>query len=95
MVYRFTYWKTLELGAEYMVAFDDHKARNWRFCRFIKVTPKGFNLLDLQTSKCIHKQHFYVKGMAGLPIPAHQKRFKVGIPNFLIVSDKLVGRATA
>lgn len=34
-------------------------------CRFIKVTRKGFNILNLDTSCCVLKRHLYMKGMAG------------------------------
>jgi hypothetical protein len=28
-------------------------------CRFIKVTPKGYNFLNLETNKVIFGRHFY------------------------------------
>lgn len=32
--------------------------------RFIKVTRKGFNILNLDTDRCILKRHLYDKGMS-------------------------------
>lgn len=32
-------------------------------CRFIKVTRKGFNILNLDTDRCILRHHLYAKGM--------------------------------
>lgn len=46
----------LELGEDYWVS-------NWNkfyLCRFIKVTPKGYNFLNLETSKCLFPRHIYV-----------------------------------
>jgi hypothetical protein len=94
MKWKYNYWRTMELGAEYLVYFDSHRPENPRFCRFIQVTRKGFNLLDLQTSKCILKKHLYVKNMQGREIPPQWTRFKVGIPNFL-QATKLEKKATA
>ena len=45
---------TFTLGEIYIVV-----AGGKRRCQFIKVTPKGFNLLDLDRSKCIIKNHLY------------------------------------
>lgn len=45
------------LGYEYLVWWDyKDKMR----VKFIKVTPKGFNLLNLDTNKCIIKRHLYL-----------------------------------
>ena len=38
-------------------------------CRFVKVTKKGFNILDLDTNRMIFRQHLYGKGMAGKEYP--------------------------
>ena len=46
----------LLLGTDYTVWFSyKHK----KSCRFIKVTKCGYNLLNMDTNKCILKQHLY------------------------------------
>lgn len=48
----------LKLGNDYVVWFgykDNDKLR----CKFIQVTKCGFNFLNLETNKCILKQHLY------------------------------------
>lgn len=34
-------------------------------CRFIRVTEKGFNIIDLDTNRAILRKHLYGMGMAG------------------------------
>ena len=46
--------RKLELGKDYNVWFYFNKKMN---CRFIKVTAKGYNFLNLETNKCILKHH--------------------------------------
>lgn len=46
----------LILGEDYLVMMW---GSGLKFCRFIKPTPKGYNFLDLDTSKCILKRHIY------------------------------------
>lgn len=56
------------------------------FCKrfkFIQPTKKGFNLLDMDTHKCILKSHMYCKKYRGIEIPRHENMFKVPIPNWL------------
>ena len=50
--------RVFKLGAEYMVFWNGSNKPGMR-CRFIQASPKGFNLLNLNTSKCILKQHLY------------------------------------
>ena len=71
---------TFTLGEEYKVG--------WRgnICKFIKVTPKGFNLLDLKTHKCILKKHLYSRAYVGKPIPSHHTKFKVRISTYMTVT---------
>lgn len=38
-------------------------------CRFIKVTPKGFNILDLDTNRCILRKHIYARGIGKRELP--------------------------
>lgn len=73
---------TFELGKDYQVSgFKTH------ICRFIKVTPKGFNLLRLDTSRCFLKKHLYAKAWSGKSIPNHETRFKVKIPNWITIKE--------
>ena len=46
----------LELGKDYLVYWSYMKKMN---CRFIQPTRCGFNLLDLETNKCILPKHLY------------------------------------
>lgn len=49
----------LELGSDYSVGFGVYD-RHIVDCKFIQVTEKGFNLLNLKTNKCILKRHLYI-----------------------------------
>lgn len=64
----YLYYKNLNLG-------DDLEVRTGRTiysnCRFIKVTRKGFNILDLDTDRTILKKHVYAKGMGNKEYPNH------------------------
>lgn len=46
----------LILGKHYIVYYD---YRHKMVCKFIQPTKCGFNLLNLETNKCILKQHLY------------------------------------
>lgn len=48
--------KKLSLGEHYIIYFDYRKKM---VCKFIQVTDKGFNFLNLKTNKCILKHHLY------------------------------------
>jgi hypothetical protein len=51
-------WKApvqLTLGAEYFVSIFGRTMK----CRFIQPTEKGFNFLNLDSSKCVLKHHIY------------------------------------
>lgn len=39
-------------------------------CRFVKVTRKGFNIVDLDTNRCLLKKHVYAKGMGQKEFPS-------------------------
>ncbi len=45
----------LDLGDEYFIYARNGGIR----CQFIKVTPCGYNFLNLDTSKCVLKKHLY------------------------------------
>lgn len=49
----------LQLGREYNFRwpFSPHWKRR---VKFIQVTPKGYNFLDLETNKCILRKHLYI-----------------------------------
>ncbi len=46
----------LELGKDYWVSMW---GKSVGICRLIQPTPKGYNLLNLETSKCVLKRHIY------------------------------------
>lgn len=71
------------LGELYMVRW--YSNRPIQLCKFIQVTPKGFNLLDVQTNKCILKRHLYDNKWSGQRIPKDCTDFKVNISASLIV----------
>lgn len=48
--------RRLILGEEYYVKFN---RGNTVLCKFIKPTAKGYNFLNIETSKCIFKRHVY------------------------------------
>lgn len=48
----------LELGKEYIVWWGGNKRRQMRV-KFIQVTRMGYNFVNLETNKCILKQHLY------------------------------------
>ena len=58
-------------------------------CRFVKVTPKGFNLLNLDTNRMVLKRHIYGIGMAGKEYPKKGDiHVKVLVPSYLRLSKK-------
>lgn len=63
---------SLQLGQHYWL--DDH------YCRFIRVTTKGFNLLDEATNRCVLYPHLYAVGFGGKPLPADQDTFVFWVP---------------
>ena len=67
------------LGNYYYIGFIRGRAR---CCKFIKVTPKGFNFLDVSTSKCVFTKHFYAPKYSGRDIPRETTRFTVWIPGY-------------
>jgi len=49
-------YRNLKLGENYLVYYNYTKKLN---CKLIKVTRKGYNLLNIDTNKCILRQHLY------------------------------------
>ena len=89
--------RRLELGVDYRIKTTyrfrtpnvmGHKCRHL-VCRFVKVTPKGFNLLDLETSKCILKQHLYDSKWTGKDIPPEETKFQVWVPDWVEIQGRL------
>lgn len=82
------YYRYFKLGGLYLF-------RN-RIVKFIKVTPKGFNLLDLESNCCILKNHLYSRDWARIEIPLNVVEVKnVKVPNWCILktykqSEKMV-----
>ena len=78
------YSKEMKLGSDYMVRLDG----KWYLCRFVKVTRKGFNLLDLKTNKCIIKpRHLYAPKWTGKKkeIPKDKVWFTMNVPEWVMV----------
>jgi hypothetical protein len=76
------YNKRMRLGSDYMVRVQGQ----WHICRFIKTTRKGFNLLSLNTNKCIKiPGHFYSKKWRGKDIPEDQVWFTVTVPEWIMI----------
>ena len=48
--------KKLKLGKHYVIWFG---FQNKMMCKFIQPTKCGFNFLNLDTNKCILRQHLY------------------------------------
>ncbi len=48
--------KKLKLGKHYVIWFGYN---NKMMCKFIQPTKCGFNFLNLDTNKCILRQHIY------------------------------------
>ena len=61
----------------------------WRHCKFIKVTRKGFNLLDINTSKTIMNKACYARGFAGKEIPSEKKTFTVWFPEWVEIGAEV------
>ena len=77
-----------ELGKYYPVIVNG-ASYNPVICQFIKVTPKGFNLLVLETARCLLKHHLYVRKIySGIPIPKHETHFTCKIPDWIQIKPK-------
>lgn len=58
---KIVYFDKLDLGKEYLLHFTELKwCKKPKRVKFIKVTAKGYNFLDIETNKCIFKRHFYI-----------------------------------
>lgn len=69
---------TLELGRIYYIPWSRDKILT---CKLIQVTPLGFNLLDLETDRCILRRHLYV--------PKKYREQYEGDKKFFLASDHI------
>lgn len=72
-------YRTFVLGNDYIVYYP----RRTAICRFIKVTRKGFNFVDLTTSRCIFKRHVYAPKYSHMEIPTKETIFKVSLTGYM------------
>lgn len=79
--YRDVYFRSFKLGALYQTLYN-------KVVKFIKVTPKGYNLLDIETNKCIMRHHLYSRDFSYKEIPENvTKLHNVAIRNGLIFKE--------
>ena len=89
-----TYLMELSLGDEVQIVYDGwwkgYRGKTLHNCVFVKVTPKGFNILDLDTNRTILKRHIYAVGMTGKAYPTKGPiRKKFVIPFYIKINVKL------
>lgn len=65
--------RELILGETYMVGWSPDSMKEYKL---IQPTKKGFNFLNLKTSKCLLKQHFYAKGFMIKPLPKNTQEYR-------------------
>lgn len=75
----FFYFRKFKLGQLY--------ASRGEIVKFIQVTRKGFNLLNVQTNKCILKHHLYSPTWSGQEIPDDERTFVVCVPDHIILKE--------
>jgi hypothetical protein len=68
----------IELGQEYILNWWRHRNIH---CKFIQVTPKGFNFVDLKTNKCFIYPHFYQVKDKPMRFFVHKNLLLVKLPN--------------
>lgn len=49
--------RKFEIGKNYRFSYG--YGRNYK-CKFIQVTPRGYNFLNLETNRCMLRQHLYL-----------------------------------
>jgi hypothetical protein len=86
------YSKKMRLGSCYLVKLNG----KWHLCRFIKVTRKGFNLLDVNTNRCLKLNgHLYApkwrdkKDRPPQTIPDDEVWFKVNVPEWITIGEHI------
>jgi len=76
------YIRSFKLGSLYEIKYP------YRLVRFIKVTRKGYNLLDIKTNKCILSHHLYSKEFSHKDIPDDAIHIKgVWVLDWLILKE--------
>ena len=77
-----SYIRSFKLGSLYEINYP------YRLVKFIKVTRKGYNLLDIMTNKCILNHHIYSKEFAHKDIPDDAVHIKsVWVLNWLVLKE--------
>lgn len=64
------YIRNCILGETYDVSYNGYGSFHYKNCKFIRVTPKGFNFLNPETNCCILKHHLYSKDFARKEMPS-------------------------
>jgi hypothetical protein len=77
----FFYFRKFKLGHIYACSGD--------IVKFIQVTPKGFNLLNLKTNKCILKHHLYSPTWSRKEIPDDERTFLVCVPDHVTLKETI------
>ena len=72
---KFVNFKVFDLGKEYLLNWYSIKNKPIKV-KLIKVTPKGYNFLNIKNNKCIFKRHMYIN-----------KRGSIVLPKSLMVSN--------
>lgn len=83
------YSMAMTIGESYMVRAWGGR---WCLCRLIQVTRKGFNLLDLETSRCVVRpRHLYASKMSKYDeIPDGVTRLRFNVPEWVEIQDRVV-----
>ena len=80
----------LSLGDQLVISMFGKALPN---CVFIKVTRKGFNILNLDTNRTILKHHLYGKGMAGKEYPVRGNiTHKFWVPSYMEIYVKKINK---
>jgi len=79
-----TFWNhrticTLKLGSIYRLTSANPYAV--LICRFINTSAKGFNMLNVRTSKCIFRKGFYQTDSAKKKVGPGQRIFEMALPD--------------
>jgi hypothetical protein len=85
-ILRMRQYNTGYKSADAEMVVGGHYWLNRRYVRFIRVTPKGFNFLDEETSRCIFKHHFTL--LVILVFLCHSTR-KISLFEFLLTLNCL------
>ena len=75
----------LELGQKYDVYWINSR-RKVKRCKFIQTTEHGYNLLNLDTHKCILKSHLYIAKK--LQVDAKKNSLWFWVNSSLIIKER-------